>query len=119
MRFVKCNDAHLERSSVSSALNNTPLTTTNGYNSLDTYIDLSRPRSFYTGFNINNSSSSRCNVVVLDTPHILLFSNLGALDIFLARQTNRRDAYPQLLGSYEALLHFHLDNFVNSKDQSD
>ncbi|EDR06607.1 uncharacterized protein LACBIDRAFT_328882 [Laccaria bicolor S238N-H82] len=61
----------------------------------------------------------RWTVVVLDTPHILLFSDLGALDIFLARQTNRRDAYPQLLGNYEALLHFHLHSFVNGKDQSD
>ena len=67
MCFVKCNDAHLERLSVSSAINTTPLTTVNGYNSLDTYIDLSHPHSFYTGFNINNSSSSRCNVVVLES----------------------------------------------------
>ena len=54
-------------------LSTTPLATTNGYNSFDTYIDLSRPRSFHTGFNISNSSSSRCNVVVLEAPHILSF----------------------------------------------
>ena len=89
MCFVKCNDAYLKRSSVTSSLNTTPLTTTGGYSSLDTYIDPSRPHSVHTGFNINNSSSSQCNVVVLDTPHIHLFSKLvPSISSLLIKQTD-------------------------------
>ena len=39
--------------------------------------------------------------VVLDTPHIVLFSELCALNIILAHQTNRHNAYLQLLGNQE------------------
>ena len=44
---------------------------------------------------------------------IILFSNLCALNIFLAHQSERHDAYLQLLSNQDTLLRFHLHNFIN------